>query len=84
MAHALVDPDVPLVYNDKFREYGLRILDGGTSVLLISHCPWDGVKLPESLRHEWFDRLVTLGLEPGDAGIPEELLTGAWWRDRSQ
>ena len=57
MARAVADPDFPLVYNDKFREYGIPIQDRGSSIILISFCPFDGAKLPDSLRDEWFDRL---------------------------
>ena len=34
--------------NKKSDEYGLPIQDGGTSFIKIKHCPWCGVKLPES------------------------------------
>jgi hypothetical protein len=81
MLAALADADVPIVYNDKFREYGLRILDGGSAVLLIRHCPWCGKELPSSLRDEWFDELERRGLRPDDPDIPEDLRSGAWWRD---
>ena len=39
-------------YIAKFREYGIKYLDGGTSFQQILYCPWCGTKLPESLRDQ--------------------------------
>jgi len=69
-----------LVYIAKFREFGIRILDGGTSMRIIYYCPWCGQKLPTSLRDEWFDRIEHLGLEPDSPEIPLELTTDDWWK----
>lgn len=76
----VLDPDIPLVYNRRFREYGINVLDGGSSVQMIRFCPWCGGKLPDSLRDAWLQRLTEMNLEPGDAGIPEELKSDAWWK----
>ncbi|MEV0670873.1 hypothetical protein [Mycobacterium sp. NPDC050441] len=78
MASALGEDDYPLEYLPKFREWGIAILDGGSSVSVISYCPFCGVKLPSSLRDEWFDRLENLGLEVDDP-LPIELQSDAWW-----
>jgi hypothetical protein len=80
MVRALADPDVPLVYNDKLREYSILIQDGGSSVAVIEFCPFCGVKLPGSLRDEWFDRLDQLSLEPDSPELPLDMRSGAWWR----
>jgi hypothetical protein len=80
MVTFLADPDVPIEYWDKFREYGLRILDGGSAIQQIFYCPWCGAKLPPSLRQEWFDRLEELALEPNDDRVPAEMRSGEWWR----
>lgn len=77
----LKERDVALVYIAKFREYGIKILDGGTSFQEIGYCPWCGAKLEGSLRSEWFERLAQLGLEPVEDAIPEDMKTDAWWRD---
>lgn len=77
LAHA----DLPLVYSDKFREYGIRYMDDSVSVQSMSFCPWCGAKLPASLRTVWFDELDRLGLEPED-DIPAEMKTGRWWRNK--
>ncbi len=73
------DGEVAIVYIDKYREYGIRILDGGSSIQTISYCPWCGKRLPASLRHEWFDRLDALGKEPGD-DIPPAMQSDEWWK----
>jgi hypothetical protein len=80
MARALADQDTPLFYNDKFREYSITIQDGGSSVMMIGFCPFDGAKLPDSLRDEWFDRLDQLGLEPESPDLPLDMRSGTWWR----
>lgn len=80
LRHALNDSDVPLMYVDNFREYGLRVADGGSSYLLLLFCPFCGCELPRSLRDEWFERLDELGLEPEDPRVPMELRDGSWWR----
>lgn len=83
MDEAISAGETCLVYNPKFREYGLSVLDGGTSYILITFCPWCGTKLPQPLRDEWFDRLERMGLEPNDPQIPEDMQTDAWWKSLS-
>jgi len=77
---AALEQDVAVVYIPKFREYGIRILDGGSSYKVITHCPWCGAHLPLSLRDQWFDAIETLGLEPDSAALPVKLTTDAWWQ----
>ena len=72
-----------IVYVARFREYGVRVLDGGSSYIEIGFCPWCGEALPSSLRDEWFDQLEALGLEPGDPRIPDAMNSDVWWRSRS-
>jgi hypothetical protein len=36
--------------------------------------------LPSSLREVWFKRLEALGIEPGEADVPDEMRTDSWWR----
>jgi len=79
MQQSLLAGELALKYNPKFREYGMRILDGGESVVQIQVCPWCGAKLPTSLRDEWFDQLDKLGIDPYDKQIPEKYTTSAWW-----
>lgn len=72
-----------LTYSIKFREYGIRILDGGTSIISIFFCPWCGKKLPESLRDDWFDTLENMGFDdPRVQNIPEDFKSDAWWRKK--
>jgi hypothetical protein len=84
MERNLAETAGTLVYVPKFREYGIRINDGGSSYIVIRICPWCGSKLPQSLRDEWFDRLEALNLEPNDRRIPPSLLTDAWWKSEPQ
>lgn len=74
-------PDALVRYSDRFDEYGLIIHDGGTSVAVISFCPWCGSRLPDSKRDRWFGELEALGFsDPGPLSIPERFLSDAWWR----
>jgi hypothetical protein len=81
LRNAIADPDVPIVYSAKFREYGISVLDGGTSYIVIQYCPWCGEEFPSSLRDKWIARIEKLGLEPGDARIPDEFLDDRWYRE---
>lgn len=76
-------PDVFVSYAPAFNEYGLIVRDGGTSVVLISFCPWCGAKLPESLRDRWFDALEAEGFDAPlfEDNLPEPYMSAAWWRD---
>jgi len=82
MERIIKEGENALIYNPKFREFGIQVLDGGSSVQIISYCPWCGKSLPSSLRDEWFDRIEILGLEPDDEGVPEEMQTDAWWKTK--
>lgn len=74
-------PDSLIAYSARFDEYGLRVHDGGGSVVSIAYCPWCGERLPSSRREEWFRRLEELGFQdPLSQGIPSEFTTSAWWK----
>lgn len=83
MATHLTSGDVPMAYSPRFREYALKIFDGGSAKHLIDFCPWCGSRLPESLRDEWFEQLEQLGLDPEDPEVPDDMKSDAWWRKRS-
>ena len=72
--------DVAIRYAAKFREYGLAILDGGSSCITIHFCPWCGQRLPTSLRDRWFEEIERLGLEPESPSLPVRYATDEWWR----
>lgn len=80
MRRHLEEGEVAIVYLPKFREYGIRIEDGGTAFQMIRFCPWCGGMLPSSLRGRWFEELDDLGLEPESPDLPERYRTGAWWQ----
>jgi len=73
--------DVLLVYSPKFNEYGIVVHDGGSSNVQILYCPWCGASLPDSRRDQWFEKLDTMGLEPGEAEIPIEMESDEWWQE---
>ncbi len=69
-----------LIYVPHVREFGIAVLDGGSSEIRIFYCPITGKKLPKSLADQWFDRLDELGLEPEDA--PADMKSEDWWLTR--
>lgn len=77
-------PDATLVYSPRFDEYGIPVRDGGQSYVHISHCPWCGIRLPESKRERWIAELETRGIEDPFLSneIPEAYLDDKWWRHR--
>jgi hypothetical protein len=75
----LNDPDLPLDFIPKFREFGLRVLDGGISFIGIDFCPWCGQKLPTSLRDRWFDQLEQLGIDPESEELPPDFKNDGWY-----
>lgn len=77
------DTRVPLEYEGRFREYALRV-DSGTAVQLIGYCPWCGVRLPSSLRDEWFDALEARGVDPATDAVPDDFTNDRWWRSGSE
>lgn len=76
----LAQGETLLSYYAPYREWGLRVLDGGSSVIGLRFCPWCGQEFPSSLRDQWYDRLEALGMESNDVDLPPELLTEEWWR----
>lgn len=79
MQFAVTNDDVPIVYEPKFREYGILVLDEGTSTIELLYCPWSGHKLPMSLRDRWFDELERMNIDPIGGDIPEEFLDDRWY-----
>lgn len=72
--------EYPFTFNKKFREYGIKVIDGGNSIIKINYCPFTGKKLPSSLRDEWFNKLEVMGYDdPVFQDIPEEFNTELWW-----
>ncbi len=51
MEHALDNGDeVPIVYIAKYKEFAIKVLDGGSSYIVLKFCPWCGHILPRSQR----------------------------------
>ncbi len=81
MQSALDGGEAAIEFIKKFREYGIPILDGGSSMLRIHFCPWCGKKLPETLRYRWVEELESLGFEPYDDNIPEKFTDERWYQE---
>jgi len=80
----LAENEVAISYEPRFRNYGIKILDGGSAVQEISFCPWCGSKLPKDLTDELseivFDELNLDGFD--DPRLPEEFKSDEWWKKR--
>jgi hypothetical protein len=82
MKYAIETSEIPIVYTPKFREYGVRVLDGGTSTIELLYCPWCGQKLPVSLRSRWFEELERRGIDPYGSDVPAEFTDERWFANR--
>jgi hypothetical protein len=80
MERNLREGETAIRYDAKFREYGIPVLDGGSSMIKIMFCPWCGQKLPESFRDKWFEVLASKNLDLDDPAIPQDMLSDAWWK----
>lgn len=76
------DDETAITYNPKMREFGIAVLDGGGSVVAITHDPWSGEALPSSLRDRWFDDLKALGLDPWEGEVPSKYQVEDWWLEK--
>lgn len=84
MALYLKEGDVAIGYFPRFREYGVSVLDGGTSFITLKYRPWCAAKLPSSLRDRWFREIRRLGLDPEFDAIPTEYQDDSWWRAKKK
>ncbi len=75
------DADTPIYFSRRFNEFGLKIMDGGSSYYTISFCPFCSTKLPESLRDRWFEEMDKLGIDSWNEEIPEKYKTDEWYRE---
>ncbi len=74
-------PDVFVIYNARFDEYGMPVRDGGWSSVLMRFCPWCGTAMPDSKRDFWFETLATMGINnPSKQTVPDLYRSDAWWR----
>ena len=67
-----------IIYNPRFDEYHIGPRGGTGDEILITRCPWCGVKLPESKRDLWFEKLEQMGIDPTGGNIPEGFNSDAW------
>ena len=80
MTENLSSGETAIEYTPKFREYGISVLDGGSSYICVNYCPWCGHTLPTSLRDQWFELLDREGLECDDPDLPEPFQSDLWWK----
>ena len=82
----MIDEEKSIVFIPEFREYGVPIRDGGSSFLQMEYCPWCGVKLPASLREEYFDLLERSGISyPCPKGkLPKAMRSEKWWQENEK
>ncbi len=73
--------DSVVVYLPYFDEYGLPLRDGGTSMILVQHCPFCGTELPQSKRDAWMDAMEQLGIDVWEGEIPEPYQSDNWWKN---
>lgn len=71
-------------YSLRFREYRIvRPMPDTVVGTAAEYCPWCGVKLPASLREEYFRRLSKRGLDIDIltplSELPEEFRDSRWW-----
>ena len=68
-------------YIPMFREYGIPVLDGGTSYIRIEYCPWCGKELPSSMSDKWFELMEEMQIDPADLKRrPKDMRSDAWWK----
>ena len=84
MARYIANESVAIEYECEFREYSIDEKNDVGTCIRINYCPWCGIKLPESLRHEYVKELNLLGYELLDDDIPEKYKTDAWWRGKTE
>jgi hypothetical protein len=77
----IISDEIPVRFISKFREYGIEVLDGGSSHIVLEFCPWCGSTLPPSLRDRWHEELEKLGIDidDSDAVIPEPFRDERWF-----
>ncbi len=73
--------EIPIIFTNHLREYGIKVLDGGTSIQIINYCPWCGKELPSSLRDKWFNEMEKLSIDIFNDDIPSIYLSSKWWQD---
>ena len=69
--------DKRIYWSPAFDEYGL-ICQPSAEILIISHCPFCGTKLPSSQRDTWMTELEKTGWLTWGDPIPSKFLSERW------
>ena len=80
------EKEYPILYSKAYRSFDMRVLDGGSSVIVMKYCPWCGEKFPKELTDTFFSELSKClnkdaGLDDID-DAPKEFQTDEWWKKR--
>ena len=68
-----------IYYSEVYDEYGIPYYEDNVSIQTIQHCPWCGIKLPDSQRIAWFEELEQLGYDnPLTQDVPIEYKSACW------
>jgi hypothetical protein len=84
--YQIKDEYCPVEYSSKWREYSIRDFNS-TSRSLMMFCPNCGIRLPSSLRDEWFDILeqeyeLEDPMDDNKTKVPKEFWSDEWWKKR--
>jgi hypothetical protein len=76
-----------LIYNTRFREYGVKAAQKRAPYTPITYCPWCGRQLEPSLRDLWAKLLIKEHgiknpFETPIAQLPKSFRTDEWWKRR--
>lgn len=82
MRYAVESDDVPIAYNAKFREYGMRVLDGGTSVIQLIFCPLCGQRLQRASEWRGSPNWQKRGIEAYEGEVPPKFDDDRWYSTR--
>jgi hypothetical protein len=81
MKSYLDEGELSIAYWPKYREFGILYRsNSGSSIQVMRFCPWCGVRLPDSLRGEYYDMLERLGIDWDKEDVPADFKSDKWWK----
>lgn len=88
MAQILSENRAHISYEPQLREYYIDMRNEPMVGHHLYYCPWCSIKLPKSLRDEWFDTLkIEYNLDnpwkkEQENLVPDEFKSDEWWKKR--